>query len=322
MNEVIFFVVIFLLSVWCVFIFGRANKRNKIIGKDINKLQQPILPEAAGAGMLVPLWVAVLSVIYFYMGEFNPFYFLFGLTVSGFCFMGLLDDTKHKFMVKTAPWLFRAVPIAFLALLFGVANFFSFGPVWVVLIALFVAGLASLENTFAGLNGWEIGSGFIISLFVTLIVSQGSDPNLILLALALNAMVLGLLFWNRYPAKVFPGDSGTLFIGSAIAALLVMNQRLDMIVLGFLFFVPHLVDFFGLKLLTNPNDVSQSKGMPYAVLPDGRLTIPKIGDGRKLDFAKLLMRVLGPMKEWQLVLIIWAIVALNCLFWSTLFGVI
>lgn len=322
MNVAIFFVVIFLLSAWCVFVFGRVNRKNKIVGKDINKLDQRILPEAAGVGMLIPLWVAVLSVIYFYSQKFNPFYFLFGLTVSGFCFMGLLDDTKHKFMVKTTPWLYRAVPIAFLALLFGVINFYSLGPVWVVLIALFVAGLASLQNTFAGLNGWEIGSGFIISCFVTLIISQGIDPYLLLLALALNAMILGLLFWNRYPARVFPGDSGTLFIGSAIAALLVMNQKLDMIVLGFLFFLPHLADFFLLKLLTNPKDVSQSKSMPYEVLSDGKLYIPKTGDGRKLDFAKLLMKVFGPMREWQVVLVIWIVVALNGLFWAKVFGVI
>jgi UDP-N-acetylglucosamine--dolichyl-phosphate N-acetylglucosaminephosphotransferase len=135
-------------------------------------------------------------------------------------------------------------------------------------------------------------------------------------------MILGLLFWNRYPARIFPGDSGTLFIGSAIAALLVMNQRLDMIVLGFLFFLPHLIDFFGLKLLTNPRDVSQSKSMPNAVLPDGRLAVPKGSNGRKLDFAKLLLKVLGPMKEKHLVLVIWAVVALNCLFWAKLFGVI
>jgi len=316
------FTVSLLLSVFCVYIFGKINKKNGIIGKDINKHDKPILPEAAGIGLLVPLWFSVFAIIVLYFQEFNPFYFIFGVTVSGFAFVGLMDDTKHKFMMKTTPWLFRAIPIAFIALLFGAVHFQSWGPVWAVAIALFLAGLGSLENTFAGLNGWEIGSGFIISIFVTLIVAQGPDANLVLLALALNGMILGLLFWNRYPAKVFPGDSGTLFIGSGIAALLVMNQRIDMVFLGLLFFLPHLIDFFALKLLTNPKDVSQSHALPYSLLSDGKLCLPSTGNGTKLDFAKLILKVFGPLREWQVVAVIWLVVALNCLFWSTVFGVI
>ena len=272
MNEAIFFAGMFLLSVAFTSMAAKLNRKNGIIGKDINKFDQKILPEAAGIGMVAAIWLAIVAITVFFIKEFNLFYFIFGLLVTAFAFVGLLDDTKHKFMMKATPWAFRAVPIAFISLLFGAVNFHN--PFWAGLIALFVAGLASLENTFAGLNGWEIGSGFIISIFVTLIVSKSLDPNLIFLAIALNGIILGLLYWNRYPAKAFPGDSGTLFIGSAIAAILVMNQNPAMLLLGFLFFLPHLVDFFGLKLLTNPKDLSQSKIMPYALKKNGMLSIP------------------------------------------------
>lgn len=320
MKEIILFFVPLALSILFVYLFGKLNKKNGIIGKDINKFDHRIIPEAAGVALLVPVWFAVLTIGLFFQQEFNMFYFIFGLLVSAFAFIGLMDDTKHKFMMKTAPWTFRAIPVAFVSLIFGAIHFHD--PVWAVMIALFVAGLASFENTFAGLNGWEVGSGFIISVFVTLIVSKSLDPNLVLLALALNGMILGLLFWNRFPAKVFPGDSGTLFIGSAIASLLVMNQRFEMIILGTLFFLPHFVDFFLLKLLTNPGDVSQSKTLPYDILPNGKLAIPKTGNGSKLDFAKLVLKVFGPLKEWQVVAIIWAVTIANCLVWSKLFGVI
>jgi len=267
MDGILFFVGSFILSFAMVYLVGKVNKGNNIVGKDINKADQRIIPEAVGAGLLGPVWMAVLAVNVIYLREFNIFYFIFGLLVTAFSFVGLLDDTKHKFMMKATPWIFRAVPIAFVSLLFGVISFHD--PLWAIAIAIFVAALASFQNTFAGLNGWEVGSGFIISLFVTLIVSTSADPNLVLLSLALNGAILGLLFWNRFPAKMFPGDSGTLLIGSAIATILVMNQRLDMILLGLLFFLPHMVDFFLLKLLTNPNDVSQSKSLPYRLLPNG-----------------------------------------------------
>jgi UDP-N-acetylglucosamine--dolichyl-phosphate N-acetylglucosaminephosphotransferase len=320
MMELILFFVPLALSIIFVYFFGKSNQKNGIIGKDINKLDQRIIPEAAGIALLVPLWFAILTIGLFFQQEFNMFYFIFGLLVSAFAFIGLMDDTKHKFMMKTTPWTFRAIPVIFVSLIFGAIHFHD--PVWAVMIALFVAGLASFENTFAGLNGWEVGSGLIISLFVTLIVSTSLDPNLVLLSLALNGMILGLLFWNKFPARVFPGDSGTLFIGSSIAALLVMNQRFEMVLLGALFFLPHFVDFFLLKLLTNPRDVSQSKSMPYAILPNGKLAIPKTGNGSKLDFAKLILKIFGPLKEWQVVTIIWIITIANCLFWSKLFGII
>ena len=320
MKEIIFFLATFVLSVAFVYFFAKLNKKNGIIGKDVNKLDQRIIPEAGGIAFLVPVWIAIIAIAALYQQGFNMFYFIFGLIVTAFAFIGLLDDTKHKFMMKATPWAFRAVPIAFVSLLFGAVHFHD--PLWAFAIALFIAGIASLENTFAGLNGWEIGSGLIISLFVTLIVATSLDPNLVLLALALNGMILGLLFWNHFPTKVFPGDSGTLFIGSAIAAILVMNQNFDMILLGVLFFLPHILDFFGLNLLTNPKDMSQSQNLPYAILSDGRLSIPKTGNGSKLDFAKLLMKIFGPMEEWQIVAIIWVVVFSNCLFWSMLFGVI
>jgi len=317
-EGMLFLMISFLLSLTFTYLAAKINARNGIIGKDINKARHPILPEAAGIALLVPTWIMISALMLFFIGEFNLFYFIFGLIVTAFAFIGLMDDTKHKFMMKTTPWVFRAVPVAFVSLIFGAVNFHD--PFWAVLIAALVAGFASLENTFAGLNGWEIGSGFIISLFVTLIVSRSLDPNLVLLALALNGMILGLLFWNRFPARVFPGDSGTLFIGSAIAAILVMNQSLEMILLGVLFFLPHMVDFFILKLLTNPKDVSQARTLPYRLLGNGKLAIPH--GKEKLDFAKLIIKIFGPLKEWQIVFVIWAIVALNCLFWSRLFGVI
>ena len=64
--------------------------------------------------------------------------------------------------------------------------------------------------------------------------------------------------------------------------------------------------------------MSQSKTLPYSIGRDNKLRIPH---GKPTyDFAKMLLRIFGPMQEWLVVAIIWAIVAGNCIFWILVFN--
>jgi hypothetical protein len=75
-----------------------------------------------------------------------------------------------------------------------------------------------------------------------------------------------------------------------------------------------LIDFFLLKLISNRKDLSQQKFRPYKLLEDGRLGIPDYPDKKvRYDFAKLILRIFGPLKEWQIVLVIWLVVLINSL---------
>lgn len=308
---------IFALSVLSVWVWTKVNK--KIVGIDINKLAQPKITESAGVALLAPFWAAIIYFEFFKLQSFSIELLAFGLMVSGFALIGFLDDTKHKWNSKVMPWMTRALPIAVISLAFAWVS--SESILWFIPIALFIAGLASFQNTFAGLNGWQGGSGFIIALAVGLFL-LASGP-LQTLAFAVAAIILGFLAWNKYPSKVLEGDSGTLLIGSATAGLLALNGKIGLIAFSLLFYLPHLIDFFLLKMLTNRKDLSQHKIRPYKVLQDERLAIPDYPDGKtRYDFAKLVLKIFGPLKEWQIVAIIWLIVALNALFWIFAFGLL
>jgi len=283
------------------------NKKIGIMGIDINKQEKPMLPESTGISLLIPLWIVSLA-MFFFTRDFIPL--AWATMVSGFSIVGFADDTKHKFAARTIPWKIRASIIAVISLLFAFL-FFQGNVLLVVLAALYLAGLASFENTFAGLNGLEAGSGLIISLFVALLI-QGTQA--FPLALALIASIFALLILNKYPAKVFIGDSGTLLIGSAIAGLIIMQRSLQLMILTFMFFTPHMMDFL-LKIITNPHDPSQKKELPYVLNAEGKLEVPKSG---KLDFAKMLIFLFGPKSEKAIVFIMWLIVAINCSFWYLL----
>ena len=73
-------------------------------------------------------------------------------------------------------------------------------------------------------------------------------------------------------------------------------------------------------MLTNSRDVTQAKERPYRILEDNRIGIPEYTGKTRYDFAKLLIKIFGPLKEKNVVIIIWAVVLLNCLFWIAVSG--
>jgi UDP-N-acetylglucosamine--dolichyl-phosphate N-acetylglucosaminephosphotransferase len=213
MAELLLFILFTLLAFVSILIVKKINFSNGIKGMDINKPGKPELPESTGIALLLPLFVGVVSLIWVQgLWELLPWFIL----VAIFSSVGFLDDIKHKFASKTVPWASRALPIALSSIVFSVL--YSVQIVWIIPLALFTAGSASLQNTFAGLNGWEIGTGFIISL-ATVYILWTTPFRWI--AIILSASILALLLWNKYPAKAFPGDSGTLLIGSSLAGLMV-----------------------------------------------------------------------------------------------------
>ncbi len=293
----------FAASFASVFFVARWLKARGVVGKDINKAEEPLLPESAGIALLLPLWGFALG-YNLLVGRALDLLALACLA-SGYALVGFLDDTRNKFAGKPMTWLSRALPVAALTLVFA----WNYAPslAWFPGVALFVGVAASLHNTFAGLNGWEVGSSWLLGLASALLLNH---TVFFLPALAFNAMALGLLAWNVFPARVFPGDSGTLLLGALNAGLVALTADVRLMGFYFLLFVPHLVDLVGLKLLTNAGDMTQNLRRPYALDEQGRICVPEYKGGRKrLDFAKALLCLTGPLPEPWLVALIWSAAA-------------
>ncbi|MBT4870082.1 MAG: hypothetical protein HON47_00720 [Candidatus Diapherotrites archaeon] len=312
-------VVIFLISLINVYIILKRNFAKKIVGKDINKIGEPLVAESGGIALIIPFWVLIILFSYFFFFDYKLL--IVGIGITLFAVIGFLDDNKNKFLAGVVGWKIRALPIAIISLsiagiLFVPTNIT--GSLIVIILALFFAGLASFSNTFEGLNGWTSGTSFIIAIALAIVaIKVGYVYSFLFVGLA--AVILGFLIFNKFPAKVLPGDSGTLFIGAGIAGLALFTQNFMFIIFTFLLFIPHIIDFFFLKMLTNRKDASQHKQRPYKVLKNAKLTIPDYKGNTKYDFAKLLMKIFGPRYEWQIVLIIWTIVIINTAFWAYLF---
>ena len=104
----------------------------------------------------------------------------------------------------------------------------------VPLAFLMTAGTINAVNITDGLDGLA-GGCFMISMGVMLLLLPISELNAEVMT-ELFFMVGGFMFYNLRPAKTFMGDTGSHFLGGALAALCVMNGRtLAIIPAGFMF---------------------------------------------------------------------------------------
>lgn len=106
-------------------------------------------------------------------------------------------------------------------------------PIFVLLV---MVGTVNAVNLSDGLDGLAGGLGVITLLGFAVIGWLGNIEGLIYISVALAGGIMGFLVFNLHPAKVFMGDTGSLAIGGAIAAMAVLTHtEILLLMLGIVF---------------------------------------------------------------------------------------
>ena len=98
-------------------------------------------------------------------------------------------------------------------------EFSTFYAIFVVF--LFVASMNAVNIT-DGLDGLASGSSAIALFSLFLIALWRDEKDVAVLTLAIIGAVMGFLYYNRYPARMFMGDTGAMFLGGFIAGVSVI----------------------------------------------------------------------------------------------------
>lgn len=93
------------------------------------------------------------------------------------------------------------------------------GYFYYILGAVLLVGLVNAVNFTDGLDGLNSTVSFFAFLFLALCAGLLSMTGLSAMGIASAAACLGFLIWNFHPAKVFMGDTGSLFLGGMVGAL-------------------------------------------------------------------------------------------------------
>lgn len=207
----------------------------------------------------VQVWTPSAGVS-FGLRPFSPGGALAILALAGMALVGFLDDwikythQRSLGLSKTAKFggqLAIAALFAWGATEAGVVTEISFvrplgidlGIFFVVWVLLMLTGFANGVNLSDGMDGLAAGSSALVVASYTVIafwqfrnpgVYQAVDPlELAMISAAMFGAILGFLWWNAPPAKVFMGDVGSQGIGGLLAALaLLTNTQLLLVVLG------------------------------------------------------------------------------------------
>jgi UDP-N-acetylglucosamine--dolichyl-phosphate N-acetylglucosaminephosphotransferase len=195
-----------------------------ITGVDVHKATRPVCAEMGGLSVLLGV-ISAFCLMLFLPGlpSLQMLSAFSTLLLAGV--VGVIDDCFNlRQRYKVILVAITAIPLLLVEpnytdIWFPFVGLIPFGLGLPLLIPLAVATSSNLTNMFAGFNGLESGIG-AISMFTLGILSITLGKwEASMLAFPLCAAFIAFLRYNWYPAKIFPGDTGTLLSGAAIASI-------------------------------------------------------------------------------------------------------
>lgn len=249
----------------------KAGQSIKEIGPTWHRSKEGT-PTMGGVMFILATTAAVLALCWgeFQKGEWAPaFVLIFALIYGAIGFLDDFEKLKHKknlgLTAKQKFLLQLAVAVAFIYLLrlFGLLRHSSapgcidvYVPFWnisfpvnevvyVICAAFIIVGTVNAVNITDGVDGLCTGTSLPVFLFYTLLCFRFGERYLGLgvFAAALTGALFGFLIWNFNPAKVFMGDTGSLFLGGAVVAMaFAYDMPLILITLGIVYLVETLSD--------------------------------------------------------------------------------
>jgi len=130
---------------------------------------------------------------------------------------------------------------------------FDFGIFYIPMVVFIITATSNAVNLTDGLDGLAIGTVSIVGLtlallsyftgntffanYLNIMFIQGSGELTVFTAALIGAGI-GFLWYNSYPAQVFMGDTGSLALGGAVGAMIILIKKAFLLpILGGLFFV-------------------------------------------------------------------------------------
>jgi UDP-N-acetylglucosamine--dolichyl-phosphate N-acetylglucosaminephosphotransferase len=266
----------FLLSYLLSKYFSVKMRKMGIIGRDVHKKGTPEVSEMGGLAVFFSI-PALLFLLLLLSDPLDERIFAIALSLVFVGLVGIFDDIfglNHKLK----PTLIVAASLPLMYVLFertsvqvpfvGSMNIGLLYPL--VAVPLAVTTSSNFTNIFAGFNGLESGVGFLATSTVSLCALLKNEQSIGMLGLGIAFSFLGLMILNKYPSKLFTGDTGTLLSGASIAAIgLAAGVEFAAIVVS----IPAAIDF-ALKMQNRNPFKQRSSFGDTRINEDGSLSPP------------------------------------------------
>ena len=299
-----FIITLFLLPRWIT----RA-KLERLMGKDVHKYDKREVAEGGGISILVGFVISIflyMAIRTFVFKDQEHLIELFGILGVLFfaAMLGFMDDLlgwKRGLSKRTriVMMFFAAVPLMVLnfgeTTLFGI-NFGVFYPLFFVPLA--TVATTTTFNFMAGYNGLETSQGIIVLTALAVVNIIKGNLWLALITMSLVSSLVAFFFFNKYPAKVFPGDIMTYSIGAMIGSIAIIGSIEK---IAAFIFIPYIIEMI---LKSKGKLKIESFG---AIQKDGSLELRQKGIYGLEHFAIVLLKKIKPSHkayEWEIPIVI------------------
>lgn len=201
-----------------------AIKAGALDAPDARKVHKKPIPRMGGLAIYLGFVLAVLASMHVNRE-------IAGLLLGGtmILIVGIIDD---MFQLSAKVKLLGQIGAALVLVMFNIriewltnpfgemlyVDYFS-----VPLTILWVVGLTNTVNLIDGLDGLAAGVSTIASITILLVALQQNFWTVAILTAALAGAALGFLQHNFNPAKIFMGDTGSMFLGFMLAAVSILG---------------------------------------------------------------------------------------------------
>ena len=209
-----------------------ARRTGALDKPDARKVHVRPIPRIGGIGIYAAFMVSILVQLVFV--ELTPEFMmsLIGLMVGGTIIVaiGIIDDyCDLPAKVKLLGQILAAVV---LVVGFDVRIDFITDPlgdfIYLELFAIpatifWIVGLTNTVNLIDGLDGLAAGVSSIAAITIFLVAMEEGIPFVAMVTAALAGAAVGFLYYNFNPARIFMGDTGSMFLGFMLAGISVVG---------------------------------------------------------------------------------------------------
>ena len=203
-------------------------------------------------GGLIFLFSAIITTLL--TGNFKVSVFMILFSTLAFGAVGFVDDyikvvMKRNLGLRAYQKLFLQILTAVILIIYQynskhmgtdlyipfLKDYRSIGVFYIPFIIFVIVGTVNLTD---GLDGLSTSVTIICLLFFNVVAVKFQRYEIAAFSLVLAGALIGFLFFNKYPAKVFMGDTGSLALGGAISAIaLLLNVPLILPIAGGIYFI-------------------------------------------------------------------------------------
>ena len=209
-----------------------ARRTGALDKPDARKVHARPIPRIGGIGIYAAFMVSILVQLIFV--ELTPEFMmsLIGLMVGGTIIVaiGIIDD--YCDLPAKVKLLGQILAAAVLVIGFDVRIDFITDPlgdfIYLEFFAIpatifWIVGLTNTVNLIDGLDGLAAGVSSIAAVTIFLVAMEEGIPFVAMVTAALAGAAVGFLYYNFNPARIFMGDTGSMFLGFVLAGISVVG---------------------------------------------------------------------------------------------------